>query len=81
MKCMMHGSNNMLLGAPKDMPNCETVPATMFPDGQDGPMIATFWKPSPEELEQINANGFIVLWVWGNAHPPVGLSTHLDQPL
>jgi hypothetical protein len=74
MKCVSHSSNNMLLGAPKDMPNCETVPATMMTDAPEGQVIiTTFWQPTPEELELINEGKKITLYVWGISHPPVAI--------
>lgn len=43
-------------------------------DGQTN--VISKWKLTPEELEQINANGG-VLWFhcWGGTHPPVLIAT------
>lgn len=70
-----HPSTNMILGPPADMPNCEKLPATMTLNEETGERtITTFWKPTPEELALLNANGVIALWVWGGVHMPVWLS-------
>lgn len=69
-----HCTNNMLLVAPKDMPNCDTVSATMMIEDEIV-TIATFWKPTPQELELLNSNGYVVLYVYGKVHPPVAIGT------
>lgn len=71
MNCHQHASNNMLLGAPKGMKNCISVPATMTTEPEV--IIATFWRPTKEELKTLNAGGSVVLHVWGTAHPPVAI--------
>lgn len=78
MKCIYHSSTNMILGAPAGMDNCESVPATMLADTPP-PVIATFWKPSQEELELLLANGTLCLWVFGTAHPPVAITVEASK--
>lgn len=69
-----HGSNNMLLGRPSGMANCETMPATMIIDDDTRQTtIASFWRPTPEELAQLNAGESVVLYVFGAFHPPVAI--------
>lgn len=77
MKFHQHSTNNMLLGAPPGMQNCDTVPATMMTEPE--PMIATFWRPTDSELEILKNRGSVVLYVWGTAHPPVALGAALHE--
>jgi len=74
MKCVMHRSSNMLLVGPKDPGpgiTCDDVPATKL---INPPVcIATFWQPTPQELELLNANGRVCLFVFGNGHPMVAI--------
>jgi hypothetical protein len=77
MDVVPHSSNNMILGKPKDMDNCISIPATMLLSEEDGKRvqtIATFWKPTQAELELLMANGTVALWVWGEWHPPVWIT-------
>lgn len=69
-----HSTNNMILGAPKDMENCENLPATMMVDEESGQTtIASFWTPNQEELEALRKGGSVVLYVFGTMHPPVSI--------
>jgi len=71
MKFHQHSTNNMLLGAPPGMQNCDTMPATMTTEPEV--IIASFWRPTEEELQVLNAGGSVVLHIFGTAHPPVAL--------
>lgn len=71
MKFHQHSTNNMMLGPPPGMTNCDKLPATMMTEPEV--TIATFWRPTEEELEVIKRGGSVVLYVWGTAHPPVAL--------
>ena len=72
MNFVPHSSNNMLLAAPKGMDNCAILPATMMIEDNQT-IIASFWKPTAEELAALNANGHVTLYVWGTMHPPVAI--------
>jgi hypothetical protein len=67
-----HSTNNMLLGAPKDMENCIDVAATMMVE-DSSTIITTFWTPTPEEIKAINSGAKVALYVWGTFHPPVAI--------
>lgn len=73
MKCIHHSTNNMVLGPPPGVENCDTVSATMVVE-ETQTTIATFWKPTQEELELLMSNGSVCLWVWGRGHPMVALT-------
>ena len=73
MNCIHHSTNNMVLGPPKGVENCNTITATMVVEPEQT-TIATFWKPTQEELELLMSNGSVCLWVWGSGHPMVALT-------
>lgn len=37
-------------------------------------LIRSFWEPSPEELEKLNAGGVVELVLWTEPIPPIGLN-------
>lgn len=37
------------------------------------PVMESFWRPSAEELEALNARGYVVLQVLSTSHPPVAI--------
>lgn len=37
------------------------------------PVMESFWRPSPVELEALNARGYVVLQVLSHAHPPMAI--------
>lgn len=66
---------NRVLRGPASMPDCLDLPA-MYTEHGDGTVSWTsFWRPTPEELELLNANGHVMLVVHGRGHPPVWVST------
>lgn len=74
MRVHQHASNNMILKAPEDMPDCETVPATLVFDSDTETRVLTFWRPTEEELAALNKGHSVCLHVFGRAHPPVSLT-------
>jgi hypothetical protein len=74
MRFHQHSTNNMLLGAPPDSTDVETMPATMWVDETAGKTtVDSFWRPDVEELEALIKGGSVVLYVWGTMHPPVAI--------
>lgn len=68
---------NRELQPPKDW-NPETdgecAPLPVFAEVVDGHMVMTSaWKPSAEELEQLNKGAAVALVIYGTIHPPVAL--------
>jgi hypothetical protein len=47
--------------------------------GEDFPVSTSGWKPSPEDLERLNAGGLIFLNIFGIGHPVVSVSTELIE--
>ena len=71
-----HPSNNAVLGAPKGWDQaalpCGALPVTRT-EAEGQPCIASYWKPTAEELAALNAGGLVALWVIGATMPPVSL--------
>jgi hypothetical protein len=72
MKYHQHSTNNLILRAPLGMADCGDLPATLMNE-EGGTIMASFWRPSPEELKTLNEGGSIVLYVYGVSHPPVSI--------
>lgn len=76
MRPTQHTSNNQVLGAPahweQDPTPCSALAITR--GVEDGlPVVASFWRPSAEELAQLQAGALVRLSIVGNAMPPVRL--------
>lgn len=70
--------SNFLLNKPPEMTADECEPLNVLalkPQGGGHTMIISCWKLSREELEQINRTGVVWLVVYGEAMPPVGITT------
>jgi len=76
MQRVQHPSNNGVLGAPEGWDQ-SSLPVNALPitrtEVNGVPAVASFWKPSAEELERLNAGGSVSLWVIGGTMPPVAL--------
>jgi hypothetical protein len=70
--CKIEGFTRVL-GAPQDWDQskveCQGLP--IF-DTEDGWMVSQ-WKPNELEIETLRHGGSLMLWVFGTAHPVVGL--------
>lgn len=64
---------NCVMKAPKGMPECADVHSF-----RDGLQVITAWRPTPEELVQINLGNPIWLYCVGKSMPPVALV--MDDP-
>lgn len=76
MNCMQHPSNNAVLGAPagwdqKALP-CNALPVTRT-DWDGVPAVVSFWRPTPIEIEAINAGQPVAQWIAGGSMPAVAL--------
>lgn len=77
---ILHLANcNLVIGAPSDMRDgsCNALPVQVYTDEQQNQWACSFWKPSEEELKQLNEGGVICLHVraGGRQHPVVSLGT------
>lgn len=71
-----HPSNNQVLGAPpgwnqNDLP-CGALPITRTLI-DDMPAMASFWRPTADELAAMNAGALVLVWVFGTVHPPIAV--------
>lgn len=72
-----HPSNNRVLGAPagwdqKQVPVHALAVTDTVLDG--AACVASFWRPTNEELTALNAGGLVMLHVIGMSMPPVALA-------
>lgn len=73
--CKIEGFTRVL-GAPagsettEALKDCQALPIL---DTDTGWMVSQ-WKPDAAELETLQNNGTLLLWVYGTMHPVVGLS-------
>jgi len=75
-----HSSNNAVLGAPngweQDTIPCDALPITRTEmDGM--PVVACFWRPSKDELAQLQAGALVAVWCVGNTVPPMNVGVEL----
>lgn len=86
MNKIQHPSNNGVLGAPAgwdqgELP-CNALPITRTHVG-DLPAVVSYWRPSGEELAELNAGAAIALWVVGVTMPPAMMevdASHGEAP-
>lgn len=66
-----HPSNNVFLIG--NGLHIDDMPAT-YTRYEDGSVaLVSFWRPTPQELEALNANGLVKLHVLGGTAPPVAV--------
>ena len=58
-----------------DVNTCQVLSVWQGPSADGVPLVISCWKPTKEELEQLNRTGRIWLYVWGATMPPVALLT------
>jgi hypothetical protein len=78
-----HPSNNTVLGAPPGMSHeqCEALPVTRLQYADGTPAVASYWKPSPAELDMLLAGNPVRLICLGRTQPPVILGVDGDGVL
>lgn len=62
-----------VIGAPPDWEHGERGECLGLPVSIDGPWITSVWKPTADELAELNRGGGVTLHVHGHAHPVVAL--------
>lgn len=71
-----HPSNNAVLGAPQgwkqDDLSCDALPITRT-EVEGMPAVVAFWRPSKDEIAQIQAGALIAVWTIGQTVPPMSL--------
>lgn len=70
-------NSNMILRGPDDMDDCGDLHVNV--QHHSGMRVMTSaWIPTPDELLRLNQGKAVFLHVYGQSHPPVGLSVALD---
>lgn len=71
MEAVKFGGMNAVFTAP----GCDPLPAMQSKDEATGhENVTSVWKPTPEDLEILNAGGCVCLSIWGG-QPPVSMWT------
>jgi len=82
MRPAQHATNNAVLGAPPGVSfdECGPLPITRVECtcGGGPPCIASFWRPSPDELALIAAGKPIRLICWGPVQAPIAMGVDGD---
>lgn len=83
MKRTQHPTNNAVLGAPPGMSpdECGALPITRITYSDNTPAVASFWTPTPSELQLLNDGKPVRLIVLGNTHPPLSMGVDGDGQL
>lgn len=70
--------SNHVLGKPEDMSHEDCACLAVFIGEQPNnlPVVVSCWKPTAEELEEINRTGRVWLGIIGHTMPPAWLSGH-----
>ncbi len=82
MRTTQHSSNNRVLGAPAgwdqaELP-CGAIALTdVIADGV--PCVVTFWRPTAEEIDELQAGGLVSLSVVGRSMPPVAIGVETSR--
>jgi len=66
---------NTNLGPPDGVgeEECGTLRVWRGSDDIGRDVVISCWKPTQDEIEEIQRTGRVWLWVWGKSAPPVGL--------
>lgn len=81
--CQIEGATR-ILNAPTNWES--DIPCQSLPIADQGGWMVSEWKPDAADLERLNADGSIFLYIHGTIHPVVGLgvdggSTQPDGPV
>ena len=68
-----HSKANRVLGAGN---NPNTIPLAIRDESQDGiRYVVSYWRPTPDELQELMAGGSVALWIMGGTMPPAYVGT------
>lgn len=62
------------LGAPENWDTERDGECLGLPISREDKMMHSFWEPTPDERDAIAQGARVRLTVWGELHPPVGVS-------
>ena len=67
--------NNATRTLAKDQPEYNELDVVDIERKDGSNHMLSLWKPTPEELEMLNNNGVVALFILGTEHPPVIVQT------
>lgn len=75
MKASGFDEENCVLDGPPGTTSedCEPLSVWRGRTNKGNPVVISCWKPTKQELEEINKTGRVWLMVWGETMPPVAL--------
>ena len=78
-----HPTNNDVLGAPRGVPlsQCTALAITRIQYSDGTPAVASYWQPTPAELQLLNQGRAVRLTVLGTTHAPLMLGVDGDGVL
>ena len=73
MQRTQHPSNNSVLGAPPNttIEQCSALPITRIEYGDGTQAVASYWRPSAEELKLLQQGALVCLTILGTTHAPL----------
>ena len=76
MNHVKHPQTNFVFTAPPGMQDCDdlNVVRATVQNEPDTKLIMSYWKPTAEELAELNFGGHVRLTIVGQGMPPVALS-------
>lgn len=83
MRRTQHPSNNDVLGAPPGLTidECNALPITRVVYENGVRAVASYWRPTREELKLLADGHYVRLMVLGDTHPPLLLGVDGDGEL
>lgn len=82
MRPTQHESCNDVLHSPSGVSHdeCGNLPITRCSDGAGKQMVASFWKPTADELKHLNSGLPVTVVIWGRTHPPIMVGVAGNKP-
>lgn len=71
MNIFQHRACNDVLAPPRGDGDCRPLPILRMQDTDGSPVVISFWKPTPEELQLLQAGAVVGLHIWGSTHAPL----------
>lgn len=77
MNFVQHPTNNHAMQPPAgwnhEAEPCGALPLTVLPHPTAGAELVSYWKPTADELIDLNSGGLVTLHVLGSGHPIVAM--------
>ena len=78
MKAVEFTGQNLMLNPPENMEHgaCGALPVLRCDD-----RMISVWRPDSDDIKAITEGAHVLLHVWGQGHPPVGLTVQKMEEL